>query len=163
MEFNDSFRTIKDLFNHKEESINVYAYPFPTDTKVKKNEYGGPTHRGAFNGAIDFIVDLETPILASLNGTVVEVIDTHDKFGNSKKYKDDLNYITIQHANGEFTQYAHLAKGSAKVKVGDYVDVGQQIGITGNSGWMTEPHLHFLVFKSESNKNGFKGLKIRFI
>lgn len=70
--------------------------------------------------------------------------------------------MTIRHVNGEYSQPAHFEKGSAKVKVGDEVKTGQELGTTGNSGWMTEPHLHLLIFRLDSNKEGFKGLKIKF-
>lgn len=53
------------------------------------------------------------------------------------------NYVTIQHANGEYTHYAHLAAGSVTVKVGDLVKQGEVIGALGHSGNSTEPHLHF--------------------
>jgi murein DD-endopeptidase MepM/ murein hydrolase activator NlpD len=107
-------------------------------------------------------VDLGTPVLAALDGQVMKVVDNHDKYGPTEDFKDDLNYITIRHANGEYSQPAHLEKGSALVKVGDSVHTGQQIGITGNSEWMTEPHLHLLIFKLDPNPPGFKGLKIKF-
>jgi murein DD-endopeptidase MepM/ murein hydrolase activator NlpD len=53
------------------------------------------------------------------------------------------NLVVIDHGNGEFSHYAHLAKGSAKVKLGDEVKQGQPIALLGNSGNTTEPHLHF--------------------
>lgn len=154
--------SLKERFRKVEETRNEYLYPFPTGTTVRKTEEGTPSHRGAFRGAIDFIVDLGTPILSPLDGEIVKVVDTNDKFGPTKEFADYLNYVTIRHANGEFSQPAHLAKGSALVKEGDHVIAGQQIGITGNSGWMTEPHLHFFVFKSTNKEPGFVGLKIRF-
>lgn len=162
MEITDSILAVKDIFNRLEESKNTYVYPFPEGTKIKRIDAGGPSHRGVFKGALDFIVDLNTPILASLDGQVVKVVDDHDKYGPTEEFKDDLNYITIRHANGEYSQPSHLAKGSALVKEGDFIHVGQQIGVTGNSGWMTEPHLHLFIFKLDINQPGFKGLKIKF-
>ena len=53
------------------------------------------------------------------------------------------NLVVIDHGNGEFSHYAHLATGSAKVKVGDRVKQGQTIALLGTSGNSTEPHLHF--------------------
>lgn len=76
-----------------------------------------------------------------------------------------LNFITISHQNGEYSQLAHIAKGCAKVKVGQIVKTGQKIGVTGLNGWMEEPfleHLHMLVFKLLPD-GGFQGLKIRFL
>lgn len=154
--------TLKEHFRKIEETRNQYHLPFPQETIVRKIEREEPSHRGEFRGAVDFIVDLGTPILCSYDGEVVKIVDTNDKFGPTKDFSDFLNYITIRHENGEFSQPAHLAKGSALVKEGDVVTVGQQLAITGNSGWMTEPHLHFFVFKATNNDPGFVGLKIKF-
>lgn len=153
---------IKDLFRTPEISSNIYSYPFPTNTKVLGIEKGGKSHSGLYKGAIDFIVPLGTPILAPLDGVIETVVDTNDKYGPSEEFRYYLNYVTIRHANGERSQPAHLARGSAQVKVGDIVKSGQQIGVTGNSGWMDKPHLHFLVYKLTTTEKGFIGLTPRF-
>ncbi len=53
--------------------------------------------------------------------------------------------MVIRHANGEYSAYCHLRKGSvpAGVHPGATVTEGQQIGRIGNSGNTTESHLHF--------------------
>jgi murein DD-endopeptidase MepM/ murein hydrolase activator NlpD len=53
------------------------------------------------------------------------------------------NLITIKHANGVETRYAHLSATS--VKEGDHVEAGQPIGAVGTTGYSTGPHLHFEV------------------
>lgn len=58
------------------------------------------------------------------------------------------NYVVIDHANGEFSVYAHLKPGSVKVAGGQAVKAGQPIGAVGSSGNSTEPHLHFQVCDS---------------
>jgi murein DD-endopeptidase MepM/ murein hydrolase activator NlpD len=55
------------------------------------------------------------------------------------------NYIVLDLGGGRFAFYAHLQPGSLRVKVGDRVTRGQVIGLVGNSGNSTEPHLHFHV------------------
>lgn len=145
-----------------EKSKNIYSFPFQKEIKVKFIVKENEAHKGPFEGAIDFSVDLGTPVLAPFEGEVVETVDINEKYGSSPKFADYLNYITIKHANNEYSQLAHLAKGSALVKVGDNVKEGQKIAVTGKSGWMTAPHLHMLVFKLAPTKAGFKGLEIRF-
>jgi len=56
---------------------------------------------------------------------------------------DPGNLVVIDHGNGEFSMIAHMHKGSVRVKVGDHVDQGQVIGLLGNSGDTTGPHVHF--------------------
>ncbi len=162
MELSNPIATLREIFVKTEESKNTYVRPFPSDIKVKRTETGGDSHKGPFKGAEDYLVELGTPILAPLGGRVIEVVDDKEKYGPTEEFKDELNYITIAHSNGEYSQPAHFAKDSITVKVGDLVQTGQQLGISGNSGWMTEPHIHLLVFKLDSSPSGFKGLKIRF-
>ncbi|OGM13031.1 hypothetical protein A3A76_01925 [Candidatus Woesebacteria bacterium RIFCSPLOWO2_01_FULL_39_23] len=152
---------LKDRFAPPRETVNEYLFPLPNGS-FKPNWDTPPSHSGPFKQAIDLLTPLGTPVLAPLDGVVVKVVDGNDKYGETEEFANFLNYITIQHANGEFSQPAHLAKDSALVKVGDRVTTGQQIAITGNSGWMTEPHLHFIVFKATNSDSGFTGLKIKF-
>jgi murein DD-endopeptidase len=55
------------------------------------------------------------------------------------------NYVVLELGGGRFAFYAHLQPGSLRVKVGDRVKRGQVLGLVGNSGNSTEPHLHFHV------------------
>jgi murein DD-endopeptidase len=53
------------------------------------------------------------------------------------------NYVILDLGGGRFAVYAHLQPGSLKVKLGDHVNVGQPLGLLGNSGNSDAPHLHF--------------------
>lgn len=53
------------------------------------------------------------------------------------------NHVIIDIGGGRYAFYAHLQPGSLKVKLGDKVRRGQALGLVGNSGNSTEPHLHF--------------------
>ena len=53
------------------------------------------------------------------------------------------NHVILDVGGGYYAFYAHLVPGSVKVKVGDRVKKGQQVGLLGNSGNSTAPHLHF--------------------
>lgn len=55
------------------------------------------------------------------------------------------NYILLRHKGGEHSLYAHIRQGSARVRVGQAVSSGAQIGEAGTSGNSTEPHLHFQI------------------
>jgi murein DD-endopeptidase MepM/ murein hydrolase activator NlpD len=60
------------------------------------------------------------------------------------------NHVIIDIGNGNFAFYAHLQPGSLRVKLGDKVRRGQVVGLVGNSGNSTEPHLHFHIANSSS-------------
>jgi hypothetical protein len=53
------------------------------------------------------------------------------------------NHVTVQMEDGVWAFYGHLIADSIKVKVGDSVVAGQVLGLLGNSGNSTAPHLHF--------------------
>lgn len=55
------------------------------------------------------------------------------------------NQVIIQHDGGYYTRYAHLS--SISVHEGDGVNIGAPIGVSGNTGRSTGPHLHFEVYK----------------
>lgn len=53
------------------------------------------------------------------------------------------NHVILDIGSGRFAFYAHLQPGSLRVKIGDRVKKGATLGLVGNSGNSTEPHLHF--------------------
>jgi hypothetical protein len=60
------------------------------------------------------------------------------------------NYIILDLGNGRFALYAHLQPKSLRVKVGDSVRRGQVLGLVGNSGNASGPHLHFHIVDRNS-------------
>jgi hypothetical protein len=60
------------------------------------------------------------------------------------------NFIVVDAGDGRFILYAHLQPGSLRVRRGDAVTNGMVLGLLGNSGNSTEPHLHFHVCDADS-------------
>jgi murein DD-endopeptidase len=60
------------------------------------------------------------------------------------------NHVILDIGGGNFAFYAHLQPGSLRVKLGDKVRRGQVVGLVGNSGNSTEPHLHFHIENGNS-------------
>jgi hypothetical protein len=60
------------------------------------------------------------------------------------------NHVIIDIGGGKYAFYAHLVPGSLRVKLGDRVKRGQVVGLVGNSGNSTEPHLHFHISDGNS-------------
>ena len=60
------------------------------------------------------------------------------------------NHVIVDIGGGHFAFYAHLQPGSIRVKLGARVKRGQVLGLVGNSGNSTEPHLHFHVSDGSS-------------
>lgn len=122
------------------------------------------THRGPYLNAVDFLVPDGSTVLASQDGVVIEVVQHNSRWGDGVEFADLANFVTIQHARGEYSQYIHLAKMSvsnAGVGVGDHVLMGQPIAKVGKTGWTDRDHLHWIVFRGDSslgNSAGFKSL-----
>ena len=51
--------------------------------------------------------------------------------------------VVIDHGNGEFSMMGHMQKGSVRVKPGEVVKQGQVLGLMGNSGDTSGPHIHY--------------------
>lgn len=60
------------------------------------------------------------------------------------------NHVNLDLGGGVYAMYAHLQPGSIRVKVGDKVTAGQVIGLVGNTGNSSEPHLHFQLMNRNS-------------
>jgi murein DD-endopeptidase MepM/ murein hydrolase activator NlpD len=88
-----------------------------------------------------------TPIHAAREGIVVDVKDDSRTGGAGQQYQDYGNYVIIQHADRTLAQYFHLRQGGAQVRLGDRVRAGALIGLSGNTGQSTGPHLHFDVVR----------------
>jgi len=76
-------------------------------------------------------------------------------------YKNKANYLIIQHDDGSFGCYWHLAKSGVLVTKG-HVEKGQLIGLSGATGLVIRPHLHFSVKRKLSyDKDSFVQTKFR--
>ena len=102
-------------------------------------------------------------VVAPADGQVVKVIDNiaDNVLGETNELQPAGNYVVIAHQNNEFSMLAHFKQYSIQVKVGDSVKQGQVIGLCGNSGNSSEPHIHFQVMDSEDYING-QSIRIRF-
>ncbi len=95
--------------------------------------------------AIDLYAPTGTAVYAGRAGVVEQVISTCPNMSaNQKECGGGYgNYITIKHATGVYSRYAHL--NSVDVKKGQKVSAGQKIGTIGTSGRVGAAHLHFEI------------------
>lgn len=106
-----------------------WAYPLP-DAKVI-SPYGDRGGRG--HSGVDIKTKANDEVLAAFDG-IVERSGPYFGYGN---------YIVIRHAYGFSTCYSHQSKNF--VKAGQKVKAGEVIGLTGQTGRATTPHLHFEI------------------
>lgn len=100
------------------------------------------THYDKLKFAYDFGMPIGTNIIAARSGTVVFV---RDQFTDNDHGKDQGNAIVLLQEDGKYALYAHITHKGSKVKVGQIVNQGEPIALSGNSGESPTPHLHFQV------------------
>jgi len=127
-------------------TYNKFRIPIPRNLLQRIDRDSSPAHIGNLRYAVDFIAPKNTPVLAAADGEVVFVNDDSNIGGPNPSYWNATNFITILHSNGEYSRYDHLEYHSAKVKVGQHVNAGQEIASVGMTGYTYIPHLHFQVF-----------------
>lgn len=127
-------------------SAEGFIWPVTTSRKISSpqgnrvspgNGIGSSNHKG-----VDICnVSYSSKIYATKSGKVlIASMPYSDPDGGSSGYG---NYVVIDHGGGMSTLYAHMS--IVKVSVGQYVSQGDVIGVTGNTGASTGPHLHYEV------------------
>lgn len=131
-------------------------WPFPYSVPISSG-YGA---REAACGAcstdhkgLDFVPGNGAPIYAIANGVVVEHSENHWSFGNSVVLRHSIDGQVVQ------TRYAHMQLSSSPLQVGDEVAVGDFIGLVGQTGVATAPHLHFEVIVNGGHVDPFPWLQ----
>ena len=122
----------------------AYYLPFEEGRKsfVAQGYFGSFSHNGY---ELDFVMPVGSPVLAARSGRVNGVNDSRYRTCPIKKDCYD-NYITIEHEDGSYAYYQHIKLDGACVSAGQYVEQGDVIGLSGNVGLSTGPHLHFGVW-----------------
>ena len=133
-----------------------YRLPFISEQPVFVGQApDGPifSHNAVSNkNAIDLVMPIGTPIVAARSGYVIENVNQFADNGQAKpEFMDKANLVRILHDDGTWADYAHLKQYSSHVFPGQRIEAGMFIGLSGNSGFSTEPHLHFQLQK---NTNG---------
>jgi hypothetical protein len=127
--------------------------PIKTDQKIRfTSEYGKRpdpfTKEIKWHSGIDMAIPIGTEILATAGGSVEMIAESTSGYGNM---------ILLSHGEGYKTRYAQLS--AIHVKKGDKVAKGQVIGLSGNSGRSTAPHLHYEVMKGDKKVNPIHYIK----
>ena len=99
--------------------------------------------------AIDLVMPEQTAVYAARGGTVVEIAHSNFRGGEDwGKVGAQANIVRILHDDGTHALYAHLSWDSIRVRTGQRVERGENIAASGNTGFSTGPHLHFVVVKN---------------
>ncbi|MFF8914895.1 M23 family metallopeptidase [Streptomyces sp. NPDC015032] len=111
----------------------------PVNRYVLSASFGSDGSRWAHkHSGQDFAVPVGTRVEAAHGGTVVKAGPNGG--GDGPAYG---NAVVIKHANGLYSQYAHLSR--IDVRIGETVKTGEKIALSGNTGNSSGPHLHFEI------------------
>jgi hypothetical protein len=138
------------------------AYPDQRFAYDILNLRNGTSHTGEGKENSDYFC-FEKPIVSPGAGVVVEAVDgiPDNVPGKMNPAQPCGNHLVIDLGEKEYLFLAHFKNGSLKVKAGDHVQPGQPLGLCGNSGNSSEPHLH-VHLQTTPNFGAGKGLPLQF-
>jgi len=133
----------------------VYALPYPSGLtfSVLQGFHGAFSHRGSNEFAVDFNCPVATQVIAARPGRVVAINASAQGSGTTPEYLDDrrANFVLVLHDDGTLGEYMHLAPSGVRVKPGQRVERRQPLGLSGNTGFSSTPHLHFQVMTASDD------------
>ena len=149
-EFVEDDRVVTDSPRHSQaetpKSNGVYRIPYANGTAVevsRDHRTHTPRDRIDMHGERS---DSPYRIVAAAAGTIMYIVDGNTEDGGSCA---ENNYVWIEHGNGEWTKYTHIAtnsvRGDANLDEGDTVSVGRFLGYEDDIGCASREHLHFEV------------------
>lgn len=143
-QYNKSTKDKTEALKNKE---SVFCLAKPIKGGVSTSCFGDKIDRSVAHVGHDWAVEIGTKVYASEYGIV-----------EKSYYSASYGYnVLINHGNGYKTRYAHLKK--LKVYAGEKVGKGDLIGLSGNTGESTGPHLHYEVIKDGKRVNPLNYLK----
>lgn len=142
-EYEQKLKIVFDKSSYPTGKIGVLAWPL---ANIRITQYFGRTVdaarlyvSGSHNG-VDFAASIGTPVKSALSGVVAATGNTDAQPGCYSYGK----WVLVKHPNGLSSLYAHLSVIS--VTAGKEVATGDILGMSGNTGYSTGPHLHFGLF-----------------
>lgn len=99
--------------------------------------------------AVDIVMPVGTDVMAARGGVVFDTASTNFRAGlDAERDGPAANVVRILHDDGTYAIYAHLNTNTIRVRPGDRVARGEYIADSGNTGYSTGPHLHFVVVRN---------------
>ena len=153
LRFDSEFQFIPGEPGVQHQPDQPYRLPYALSTSVRVSQAYPviKTHSDpASQYAIDFVMPIGTDVFAAREGVVIEVAS--DFFEAGTDYEVDgprANVVRVLHDDGTMALYVHLNWNTIRVVPGQRVRRGEYLADSGNTGFTTGPHLHFVVQRNE--------------
>jgi murein DD-endopeptidase MepM/ murein hydrolase activator NlpD len=145
-----------------------YAYRLPyrkgKTFSVLQGPHGAFSHRGSNEFAVDFDCPVATHVLAARDGIVVATNAGATGHGTTPQYLElaRVNFVLVLHDDGTLGEYMHLAPSGVVVQPGQRVKRGDEIALSGNTGFSSTPHLHFQVMTAADDGVAARSFPFKF-
>jgi murein DD-endopeptidase MepM/ murein hydrolase activator NlpD len=107
------------------------------------------THRDAGSrNAVDIAMPVGTAVHAARDGIVINAAHRFFRGGTTQEVRDEANFVQVLHEDGTTAIYAHLQMDTVRVRPGQRIERGEYIASSGNTGFSSGPHLHFVVLRN---------------
>jgi len=153
LRFDSEFQFIPGEPGAEHRPDQPYRLPYALSSSVRVSQAYPSTKTHGDPGsqyAVDFVMPVGTDVFAARDGVVIEVAS--DFFESGTDYEVDgprANVVRILHADGTMALYVHLNWNTIRVVPGQHVRRGEYLADSGNTGFTTGPHLHFVVQRNE--------------
>ena len=148
--------------SHDDDHLYLLPYAPGNSYRVLQGYGSRFSHRGLEQYAIDFNMKEGTPVHAARGGVVARSEERHSMGCWEDGCGKYANFIVILHDDGTTGEYYHLQRNGVLVEIGERVEAGQKIGLSGNTGHTTMPHLHFAVYRATTWGNT-QSIPVRFM
>ncbi len=164
-QFQTLYSTTMGRVNPDYDKNYLYALPYERGKshQLTQGFNGEQTHKGQSAYALDFKMDEGTKIHAMREGVVVALEEKQTEHGFSPEFANKANFIVIQHDDGTMAMYGHLQPNGVKVRLGQKVYKHALIGLSGNTGYSSGPHLHVHITAIKDLSSGSTSVPFVFL
>ena len=137
--------------DHDDDILYLLPYAGGTTYRVIQGYGSRFSHTGREAYTVDFYMKEGTAVHAARDGVIARIEESHSIGCWERGCGAYANFIVVVHDDDTTGEYYHLQQGGVLVEPGQTINAGQLIGLSGNTGHTTMPHLHFGVYRAIAN------------